>query len=246
MQIFLRPLVSLHLSLLALILLPPLCSSQQIVEVIDKLRFYNNETQALVKEYDVVNCRFVQAVSALPDVPQYNQNLTINSTFCFAASLSDYHQKCKDPLVNVSSSWIVTNQFQQKYTNEIINASEHDYANTLIDVMVIISDQEITAQKKYEHPTLISTIDEVNGISMLEYSYDVANVTYIASMQHTFIERCYILTPLIPYYYLTSFFMVLTIAIWVPTVFLVRKNQSFPIQQIMTFIPLLKAIDSYL
>ena len=62
-------------------------------------------------------------------------------------------------------------------------------------------------------------------------------------MTHVFVENCYVLYDLAPTYFYTSTILFLTSVVWISFVFGIRKNSAFPIQKILTIIPVLKGLE---
>ena len=62
-------------------------------------------------------------------------------------------------------------------------------------------------------------------------------------MTHTFIENCYVLYGLAPTFMFTSSVLAIVSVIWILFVFVFRKNSVFPMQKILTFIPIFKGME---
>lgn len=65
-------------------------------------------------------------------------------------------------------------------------------------------------------------------------------------MGHTFIERCYVLENLIPFMYVDTIAFFVMFLVWLLFVTNLRKEQSFPVQRILSMIPFLKALENFL
>ena len=65
-------------------------------------------------------------------------------------------------------------------------------------------------------------------------------------MDHQFIQRCYIFDNLVPLIGFVTFLFVVLLAIWVVFVYNLRKDQAFPVQKILTLVPILKCLEDLL
>ena len=65
-------------------------------------------------------------------------------------------------------------------------------------------------------------------------------------MDHQFIQRCYIFDNLVPLIGFVSFIFVVILAIWIVFVYNLRKDQAFPVHEILTFVPILKCLEDLL
>ena len=77
---------------------------------------------------------------------------------------------------------------------------------------------------------------------MEQFSYDKEgkNLTFI--MTHKFVENCEVLYSLAPTYFIDTVILNITSIIWIAFVFGIWKNSVFPIQKILTLIPVLKGL----
>lgn len=66
---------------------------------------------------------------------------------------------CSKPGVaeNLTSDWIVVNPFNRTNSNDMI-ANATNYTHSRIIGLIFISDSDITAQKVYENPKMISRV----------------------------------------------------------------------------------------
>ena len=73
----------------------------------------------------------------------------------------------------------------------------------------------------------MSLADSNKGDQLKQYSYNTAGAQdYYMNYDHTFIERCYVLNPIVPTYFtLAGVWLVLLILWWVFT-FIIHKQRS--------------------
>lgn len=57
--------------------------------------------------------------------------------------------------MNITDNWIVANPFNRTQSNNMISNGT-DYNETRMSGLIFISDNDITSQKTYDHPTLIA------------------------------------------------------------------------------------------
>jgi hypothetical protein len=73
---------------------------------------------------------------------------TLNGTFCYATSYSQFVSECKDPgsnsTLNITDNWIVANPFDKRESNYMIGNATN-YNSSRIIGLIFISDSEITA-----------------------------------------------------------------------------------------------------
>ena len=116
-------------------------------------------------------------------------------------------------------------------------------ATNRISGLIFISDQDITSKSRYMNPKLISIASRTDGLAMKPFSYEQGSKNLSFKMNHRFVENCYVLYGLAPTFFFTSTILFITSAIWISFVYGLRKNSSFPIQKILTIIPVLKGIE---
>lgn len=84
----------------------------------------------------------------------------MNGTFCYAHSYQEFITNCRDPGLaqhNITDNWIVANPFNRTFSNEMITNATN-YTDSRITGLIFVSDSDITAQRRYENPQLISRI----------------------------------------------------------------------------------------
>lgn len=121
------------------------------------------------------------------------------------------------------------------------------YNESRMSGLIFISDNDITSQKTYSHPELIARVPSIyeEGLSALTFQANQSN-HYEVRLEHKFVEYCYVFDSLIPIIEVTVALYFIVILIWVYVVYMLRKEQAFPVQKILTMLPILKMIESLL
>ena len=73
-------------------------------------------------------------------------------------------------LENITDNWIVANPFNRTNSNTMITNATN-YTDSRIGGLIFISDSEITAQRIYTVPELISRISINDGLNLIDYSW---------------------------------------------------------------------------
>ena len=88
---------------------------------------------------------------------------------------------------------------------------------------------------------------------MEDYSFSYYNTSRYkgdanirVKLHHFFRENCYVLKDLAPNFYGASICFTGVFAIWVLFTFHIRKEYAYPVQKIITLIPALKAMETFL
>lgn len=89
--------------------------------------------------------------------------------------------------LNISTDWIVANPFDGTYSNEMIQNATN--TSSRIVGLIFISDTDISAQRRYVNPQMISRISFNDTKELMSYSFQatedgVTNPVYIGSMDH--------------------------------------------------------------
>ncbi len=133
------------------------------------------------------------------------------------------------------------NPFNSLDSNEII--SQVTKADVNVNGLIFITNEFITANQSYSKPEIISLVTTNTGESMKSYAYPY-NTTLKINITHTFIERCYILNPIVPTYLtLSGLWLLIIIGWWVHT-FIFHKARSLYLQRTLTIIPLCKIFET--
>jgi len=66
-----------------------------------------------------------------------------------------------------------------------------------VNGLIMISDDMVISEALLEKPLIISQVDSDENDTYSRYAWN-KNKTYFASLQHVFIEKCYILNPIYP------------------------------------------------
>ena len=198
--------------------------------------------------------------------------MSLNASFCYADTLQDFKSNCRNPAENKSANfsddynftkkWIVANMFQNIFSNDLIKFANNASSN--IEGIIFISDQQISSEAMYEHPTLIAAIDEYEGSKLSKYSYNSsANqnssasdtntssasstvsedkvVRYTARMNHLFMQRCGLLKELAPFFFAITFIFFVQFAAWM-ALLAARRETTYPVQRLLAFIPAIMSL----
>jgi hypothetical protein len=94
---------------------------------------------------------------------------------------------------------------------------------------------------------LIARATEDQEDKLMKFAYNNGtNGVFNASMQHQFIQHCYVFDQLIPIMALASIAFAISSVVWAIIVFHFRKEQSFPVQKILLFVPSLLSLENLL
>ena len=113
--------------------------------------------------------------------------------------------------------------------------------------MIFVSDATITSPKIYTSPKLIAEVPTAYAFELLALGWrpnSTENRGIMAEMTHSFIERCYVFEPLIPLVNFTIWIYGLQVVGWLLLGYVYRRDTNFPIQKIMTLIPILKMAEA--
>ena len=161
--------------------------------------------------------------------------MTVNGTFCLAKNYEQFLNNCKNAAekVNITTDWIVANPFDGTFSNEMIQNATN-YTKSRISGLIFISDTDISAQRRYNDPKMISRISFNATEQLLSYSFSasdegVRSPVYIGSIEHHFSQKCYVFDNLLPLLDISTVAFMIMFLVWVMLVYNLRKEQSFPV-----------------
>lgn len=111
--------------------------------------------------------------------------------------------------------------------------------------MVIVSDDMVVSEDLFSKPLIISqvTYDDANVLEPYAYN-NPNNISYRASLNHTFINNCYVLNTVTPTYLVLCGLWALIAILWYVIAFWVKRNQTIFLQRVLLMLPCCKFMET--
>jgi len=111
-----------------------------------------------------------------------------------------------------------------------------------VNGLIMISDDMVISEALLEKPLIISQVDSDENDTYSTYAWN-KNKTYFASLQHVFIEKCYILNPIYPTHLALAGAWALVGLGWYILSYKVFPVHTYFLQKILFLIPCSKCLE---
>lgn len=112
--------------------------------------------------------------------------------------------------------------------------------------LILVTNEFMIANASYAEPQLISRASTTTGDLLRKFIFQQTHGDVSIVVEHNFIERCYLLTDVIPNYFIMSLIWLgILIAYWLHT-FVFRKQYSLYLQRFLLMIPLIKIFETFI
>lgn len=111
------------------------------------------------------------------------------------------------------------------------------------NALIMISDDMVVSQSLFSKPLIISqvTYDEANALA--KYSYN-QNSTLTSTMEHIYVERCYLLNVVTPTLLVLAGAWLVVAVSWYILAYHIRKQQAIYLNRILMIIPVCKCLET--
>ena len=113
---------------------------------------------------------------------------------------------------------------------------------TRVNGMLMISDDMVVSENLLVRPLIISQIGSDENDTFNKYAWN-KNISYFASLQHVFIQKCYILNPIYPTHLALAGAWALVGISWYIITEKIFKVHTFFLQKILFLIPICKFLE---
>lgn len=134
------------------------------------------------------------------------------------------------------------NPFVKDPSSELFGNVSTESSN--VNGFIFINNQQIVSNESYDYPPIISLTDYSTGLEIARnYTFN-SNLSdsplYVSFISHTFIERCYFLDWIIPFYFFMCTFWGVVTGAWIYIVYFRFKMHSLYLQKVLTLFPFCK------
>mmetsp|Transcript_15026 Transcript_15026/g.20405 ORF Transcript_15026/g.20405 Transcript_15026/m.20405 type:complete len:255 (+) Transcript_15026:39-803(+) len=214
----------------------------RLVDYRDRVTVYDsNEPTKSVYSIDLMS---------FPYMTNFESNNTETGMICWAKSWAVYTEECYD---KVASKWILINEFDKNFTNEMIDKIRNvtDPAANAVVGLIFETNSVMTSESLYSRPPIMSEATPGDCNTLKPYAYnkleDPTDQSYKTKYQHFFVANCGVLDAIVPTYFVYTAMWLVTAGVAAAYLYFIIPSESrLSLQKSLLLLPALKALEVFL